>query len=130
MLLALFHKIFSRIYPVVVSVTSLKEKDKKRLFELMGIYYADMDYSKFERDLEDKSKVILLKESATRRIIGFSTVKIFPLVLSDGEKAQGAFSGDTIIEREFWGGTALQLAFFRVLYGHKIANLVRNSTGF
>lgn len=109
------HKHVSRIYPEIVNISELDAADMDQMYEIMKAYYAELCPKRFEYDLRKKNKVILIRNSSEDRIVGFSTLLIFEEsldVLNHSSKTvTGVFSGDTIIEQNYWGGTALQLAF-------------------
>lgn len=56
----------------------------------------------FERDLANKDWVILLRTAATREIVGFSTLA-FATLTFDQQPLSVVYSGDTIIDRPYWG---------------------------
>ncbi len=72
---------------------------------LMNEYYENVSPEQFKTDLDEKEKVILLRDDETR-IRGFSTMKRFSVTV-DGQEVVGIFSGDTIIEPVCWGTFAL-----------------------
>jgi hypothetical protein len=80
--------------------------------------YAGTDRQRFERDLREKQRVILLHDRHTRVLKGFSTVQIQRL--DRPRRATVIFSGDTVIDREYWGQKQLQSAFTKILVGEKL----------
>lgn len=84
-------------------------------------YYHNADLATFVTDMGKKTGVFIIQEKRTNKIVGFSTWTEFDL-MQDGERAIGVFSGDTIIEKEYWGNTALQKAFAIQLLKTKIKN--------
>lgn len=95
----------------VISIKGLNLPEKSRMFNIYSKYYENADREKFEKDLFNKDKVIVLRSQSDSKIQGFSTLKHVNLILKSGKKVRGIFSGDTIIEKEFWGDKALNLAF-------------------
>jgi len=81
------------------------------MFALYDRYYGGAGESAFREDLAAKSHVIELREGETLR--GFSTVALQSFEC-EGERALALFSGDTIIDHEFWGEQALARAFCRL----------------
>ena len=78
-------------------------------FALFRAHYEGADRERFERDLAEKQRVILLRdERGTLR--GFSTV-LQRHVRVGGRMATMVFSGDTVIDRSCWGQKRLQSAF-------------------
>ncbi len=84
--------------------------DRDAMFALMDRHYANMSRVRFESDLAEKDWVILLVDDVSGGVCGFSTqALISPTV--DGRQVRCVFSGDTIVDPEHWGSSALALAF-------------------
>ena len=98
----------SRVYPLIKEVLSLRDEEIHEMILLMENYYDNLDRRQFYQDLSEKTKVILVICKESGGLAGFSTISTFDL---REENAIGAFSGDTIVSREFWGATALQVGF-------------------
>jgi hypothetical protein len=75
------------------------------LFELYASYYAPTSLAVFARDMASKSYTIVVRDPLGR-IRGFSTVARFSMMTAAGEIGV-LFSGDTVIERSFWGEQTL-----------------------
>ena len=80
------------------------------MFALYDRYYGGAQRRVFESDLEQKSHLIELRDGD--RLRGFSTLALQEYELAD-EAGLAIFSGDTIIEHEYWGEQALARAFCR-----------------
>ncbi len=106
------------MFAKTVSVATINETDRKTMFGLMQQYYDCMDWDRFNKDLSDKDDVILLMDKATASIKGFSTLKSVEVDV-EGRKAFGVFSGDTVVDRAFWGQRVLGKAFLRYLFIQK-----------
>lgn len=76
------------------------------MFALMDRTYTNMRREPFEADLDRKQWVIRLEEPETNRLVGFSTQTLLDVLVS-GKPIKALFSGDTVVEREHWGDTAL-----------------------
>ncbi len=100
-------KLFAR----TVNVNELSLKFKNDMFKLFQTYYENTHEDKFYEDLNAKEKSILLedKEGILR---GFSTITEVQ-IHSKVKTIYGVFSGDTVIDNNFWGGTALTMEFFK-----------------
>ncbi len=109
------------LHTEVCSIHALSEADRSVMFALMQTYYAHTEKTEFLQDLQDKDDVIILRERATDRIVGFSTLKYFDLSHIKSQ-AWGVFSGDTIVEQSYWGATALQKTFLLHLSRWKLRN--------
>ena len=57
----------------IVAVSNITEQEKKRMFQLMDEYYECSNWQHFLGDLSEKAHVIMLRDSQTRDIQGFST---------------------------------------------------------
>ncbi|MFN3714380.1 MAG: hypothetical protein ACK4SX_12045 [Alcanivoracaceae bacterium] len=87
--------------------------DVLTMYSIFCRYYDNADLATFLRDMSRKTGVFLLTNT-DRQIVGFSTVALMDLDIGS-RRIKGVFSGDTIIEREYWGSRALPLAFFLYL---------------
>lgn len=72
------------------------------MFRLLARHYEHVAQARFATDLAEKDYVILLREAGTAAIRGFSTQKILRVHVR-GIPVTAIFSGDTIIDRAFWG---------------------------
>jgi hypothetical protein len=82
----------------------------QEMFMLMDFHYANTFPDVFNRDLKSKSDVIMLFDSNSNELVGFSTQRIFPF-RSGEEEILVLYSGDTIIRKEYWGSLQLTIAF-------------------
>ena len=101
-----------------VSIRRLTPEDKARMLQLMQEYYEAVTERQFLSDLSKKDAVILLKDRE-RMIQGFSTLATVRVKLG-GETLRAVFSGDTVIDKQYWGQRALGKAFLRYLLAEKI----------
>jgi hypothetical protein len=90
----------------LVRVTDLSDDDKDRMFDLMDRHYENLCGSTFEADLQEKQWVIQVFHRATGALCGFSTQMLLAAVVDD-QPIRALFSGDTIIDRRYWGDQAL-----------------------
>jgi len=97
-------------------VSSLTDREIEWMWTLFEKSYAGAVFEVFERDLNEKHHVILLKDDAGL-VQGFST--LLKMELPGGELA--IFSGDTIVSPKHWGQTALQRAFVWYLLAQRQA---------
>jgi hypothetical protein len=108
----------SKLKGTAVRVRNLTEQQKRQMFTLMNKYYEAVEWPIFTRDLEEKSKAILLR-TEDGKIRGFSTLRRIEVSLR-GQFYGGMFSGDTVVEREFWGTRVLGRVFLRELFFEKL----------
>lgn len=88
--------------------------DVLKMYSIFQRYYENADIDTFLRDMSRKTGVFLMLRRDDKEIVGFSTVAKMDLTIG-GKAIKGVFSGDTIIEQEYWGSRALPLAFFMYL---------------
>lgn len=91
---------------------SLTIPEKARMFDLLDDYFVGADRASFEADLAEKESVVLLREETSGRIQGFSTVMILRTTIDDREVV-AFYSGDTIVDRRFWGSFGMHTAWAR-----------------
>ncbi len=89
-----------------ISKTELKE-----MYHIFTKYYDNTDYKTFISDLDKKTGVFIAYRKDTKAIVGFTTILKMKMRVN-GKKIIGVFSGDTIIEKEFWGKNALNNKIF------------------
>ena len=90
----------------VIPVAELSAEDQLRMFAILESYFDGVSFSQFSRDLSEKNWAVLLRDAATGVIRGFSTLMLMRQTVR-GEPVWAAFSGDTIIEKEYWGEPTL-----------------------
>lgn len=90
------------------------------MFNIMSLYYSPVDRDQFEKDLREKTKIILLLGPQSE-ILGFSTILVQELLVL-GRKILAIYSGDTVLDRDHWGNGALGRAFGRFLLQTKLKN--------
>ncbi len=83
------------------------------LYTLMTKYYDGIDLVRFRQDLFAKDKIILLLNKQDEPI-GFSTQQFISLQYRSKE-IQVVFSGDTIIDKAYWGTTALPVTWGQMM---------------
>ena len=106
------------MFAKTVAASSINTADRQTMYGLMQQYYECMEWDRFNKDLADKDDVILLMDKETGSIKGFSTLKNIEVTVA-GRKAFGVFSGDTVVDRAFWGQRVLGKAFLRYLFVQK-----------
>ena len=91
------------------------------MFEILNKYYEHVTEEQFLADLHKKNAVIVMMDRATNRIQGFSTILDVRMRVN-GKNVIGAFSGDTIVERAYWGQGTLGKAFLAYMLKQKLKN--------
>jgi len=87
-----------------VSDLSITEKDQ--MFALMDRHYENLSRTVFDADLAEKEWVIRVVSRETGELCGFSTQMLLDATVA-GRPIKALFSGDTIIDRRYWGDQAL-----------------------
>jgi len=113
-----------RLEARTVSVKGLAPSIKDGMWSVFNRYYADITRSKFEQDLANKRDVILLIDDGDGSIQGFSTLEIYERK-KEGRSFVSVFSGDTVIDGDYWGQSALQREFVRYVIRLKLKNPFR-----
>jgi hypothetical protein len=83
------------------------------MFDLLGTFFAGVTRTTFDRDLAEKSHVILL-EDQEGHLRGFSTLLVYQTQVP-GTNATIVYSGDTIVHRDAWGSPALPVTWLRAV---------------
>ena len=96
-------------------IRSLSVFDIMRMHTIFEANYANGPISTFMSDLSKKEGVFVVRKKSTDEIVGFSTLGIYEFN-HQGRKVRGLFSGDTIIEKAYWGSRSLQTAFALKLF--------------
>lgn len=102
----------SKIYARFVKLQKISAEDCRQMFDVFEQYYAGTDFETFEKDMRKKTGVIMVRRKADKAIVGFTTVTEYYFIMPNGKPACGVFSGDTIIQKEYWGSRVLQSRFF------------------
>ena len=96
----------------VKATSDLSREDTERMFELMDLHFDGMDRSRFDADLKEKETVLTLRHPDDMTIQGFSTSMCIDTDV-DGVPVRAIYSGDTIINREYWGEKTLGTIWLR-----------------
>ena len=84
-----------------------------QLYELFRQYYTHVDHAAFLRDQAEKEWVLLLTDH-DGELRGFTTMMSYDVEV-EGRDVRAIFSGNTIIDRDHWGGQELVRTFGRFL---------------
>jgi hypothetical protein len=97
-----------RVKSNVVLASDLTDQHQAQMYEVYAKYYDTTTFEIFKKDLSEKTHVIIFTHHG--RIIGFATK--FLKEIPELGKGLFLFSGDTVMEQEYWGSKKLQKAFF------------------
>ena len=91
-----------RLQNQVLPIQELNTDFIAKLYKLFATYYDNVSLKQFESDLAEKDFVIVLRDTNHGELRGFSTQQILRIGV-DGITIRALFSGDTIIDPDFWG---------------------------
>lgn len=93
----------------LISRELLDVPTSEAMYRLLDANFIGVSHEQFLNDLLEKNWVVLL-EDAEHRIVGYSTLHLYP-TRSSGDPIWIAFSGDTIVHRDYWGSFELPVAW-------------------
>jgi hypothetical protein len=102
-----------RLRGETVAVAELDDDQVAVFYELYAANYDAADRERFESDLREKDWVVVLEAASSGDIRGFSTQKVFRTSDPAGRPVRVVFSGDTIIDPQYWGEQELVRAWCR-----------------
>jgi len=103
----------ARLHGRVVARQALDTRTRDAMFSLLAAHFVGVDRTTFDRDLEDKSCAILLEDDAGD-VRGFSTMVVYE-GCAGGAPISVVYSGDTIVDRAWWGSPALARTWVRAV---------------
>ena len=95
----------SRLHGRVIARSALSPQTEDAMFALLASHFAGVERTTFERDLAEKSSVMLIEDDE-EILRGFSTLRVYQTT-APGFPVTIVYSGDTIVERGCWGSPAL-----------------------
>ena len=95
----------ARLQGRVVARQMLDLPTRDAMFALLAAHFAGVDRVTFDRDLDEKSCAILLEDGAGV-LRGFTTMLVYESRVA-GAPVSVIYSGDTIVERAWWGSPVL-----------------------
>ena len=107
------------VYARYLPINRVSVIEVQQMYRIFESYYAHTDLDTFLRDMSKKSGVILIRTRGDHQVVGFSTIVNMAMPIGRLQ-SRGVFSGDTIVEKAYWGSRALHLAFYRYIIWQKI----------
>lgn len=98
----------------IKAVAALSASERSQMLELFGRHFNGVTEQYFAQDLAEKETVVLLKD-ASGKLGGFSSLMLLRADV-DGKKLAAFYSGDTIVDPEFWGYSALSRLWSRYVF--------------
>lgn len=103
-------------------LNKLSMNDIWAMHVLFEQYYHNVEFSAFFNDLSEKDGVIVLRGKDSGEIFGFSTLLKIPFQCEE-RKVNGIFSGDTIVDRRYWGNRAMLGCFVMQLLKFRLKEI-------
>ena len=103
----------SRLDGRIVLRQELDGETRDAMFRLLATHFVGNDRLTFEADLAEKHCAILLEDECGR-LRGFSTL-LFYTTDAPGRTVSVVYSGDTIVDRAWWGSPALPRTWIRAV---------------
>lgn len=107
-----------------VAFAELTDSVRDAMWGIFTSYYDAVTRATFDQDLAKKRDVILLRDSGDGSLRGFSTLTLFNREIG-GRRMVAIFSGDTIVDPDYWGQAVLQRAFFSYIIKTKLRHPLR-----
>lgn len=99
----------------VSMIETLRTADRLAMTALLDRCFEGVSEAVFAADLQDKTHAVLMHDTRGR-LVGFSTLAIWPTEGPTGQPATIVCSGDTIVAPEAWGSWALPRQWIRAVY--------------
>lgn len=100
-------------------ISEITKGDTDAMFDLFCQYYSNVSREQFEMDLLKKEYVFILRDKKSFDLKGFSTIVQLELE-QENKLIRGFFSGDTVVDKEYWGQGALGVSFLKFLFMQKL----------
>jgi len=85
----------------IIPIGKLTTADSAEMFELMLLFYDNLNRTKFESDLSKKHQICLIRSKDTK-IQGFTTFSLETAIINNKQLTY-LYSGDTILRKQYWG---------------------------
>ena len=102
----------ARLRSQVLTLDAIDAQRRETMHKVYGSYFEATTAARFEADLANKTHVLLLFDAADV-LRGFSTLALYDFHF-DGVRGRALFSGDTIVQHQFWGEQTLPLAWLEL----------------
>jgi len=87
------------------------------MFNIFSRYFTGIAKEKFLNDLYEKDWVLTLLDSK-KAIQGFTTIKLIETEIA-GKRIRAIFSGNTILEKEYWGKSDIARSWMQFMLAEK-----------
>jgi len=103
-----------RLRSQVLPVQEVNADFTLKLYQLFAACYDNVTLARFESDLAEKDFIVVLRDMESDEPRGFSTQQILRIHV-DGKPIRALFSGDTIIDPDYWGEQELVRGWCQVV---------------
>jgi hypothetical protein len=103
-----------RLYYKIHKISEITLPELAQMKAIYLKYYDLPQEENFNNDFYAKDHVIVLRDRSTHEIKGFSTQKILSHKIAE-KNHTAIFSGDTVIEKDYWGDKSLSVGFYAYL---------------
>lgn len=97
-----------------VPVGAVDHATEQALYSLFERHYEHVSRQLFHRDLREKDWLVFITDSSRRQIVGFSTLQVLEANV-EGKPVRAAFSGDTVVDRLYWGQQQLVKTWYGLM---------------
>jgi hypothetical protein len=108
-----------RLVGSLVRVRDFSAADRDVAYELLHAYYENTDRARFDRDLAEKQYIVCMRDSKTGELKGFCTIHVGVMRVGR-RKVTTTFTGDTVVDREYWGQKIIHTQFSKLLLYLKV----------
>lgn len=102
-----------RLVGETLPISELSDHAIQSMFNLFRDYY-EATFEIFQQDFCNKNRVILLRDTESGAIQGFSTLAFYTSMIK-GDEIGVVYSGDTIIRPAFWGSPELPRTWIKTV---------------
>lgn len=103
----------ARLHGRIVATDTLSTSIRDAMFTLLMSHFVGVDRPTFDADLDEKTSAILLEDDAGC-LRGFSTMVVYASRVTE-RRTYVVYSGDTIVDRAWWGTPALARTWVRAV---------------
>lgn len=104
-----------QLYGETKTITSLDADYIERMFALFNKHFLNTTLESFQKDLSTKNWCILLYSEDDQSLQGFSTLHFYKSDFA-GKEIGVIYSGDTIIDKAYWGSPALSQMWIKTAF--------------
>lgn len=104
-----------RLAGAVIARRNLTAAEREEMYGLLVSYFVGTTRAQFDSDLAEKEAAIVLRDTESGQIQGFSTLMRIAVCVA-GRDIVAFFSGDTIVAQQYWGESELSKLWSRTVF--------------